>query len=102
MRKSNDQILDWIPSKKEIQNAVKNKLSYKPIKIRIVKVKLPSGEVELLATNLLNQNKYNTQEVGTLYRYRWGVEEGIKKIKPKMKIEQFGCRKSEGIKRKII
>lgn len=96
-RKSKDQILDWIPSKKEIQNAVKNKLSYKPIKIRIVKVKLPSGEIELLATNLLNQNKYNTQDVGTLYRYRWGVEEGIKKIKPKMKIEQFGCRKSEGI-----
>ncbi|MGH9878030.1 MAG: IS4 family transposase [Nitrososphaerales archaeon] len=96
-KKSNDQIFDWTPSKKEIENASKNKLSYKPIKIRIVKVKLPSGEIELLATNLLNQNKYNTHDVGMLYRYRWGVEEGFKKLKPKMKIEQFGCRKSEGI-----
>lgn len=96
-KKSNDLILDWIPSNKEVKNATKNNQSYEPIKIRVVKVKLPSGEIELLATNLLNQNRYNTQDIGMLYRYRWGVEEGIKKLKPKMKIEQFGCRKSEGI-----
>ena len=96
-RKNKDLVLDWIPSKKEIKNSMKNKVPYDPIKIRIVKVKLPSGEIELLATNLLNQNRYNTHDIGQLYQHRWGVEEGIKKIKPKMKIEQFGCRKSEGI-----
>ena len=96
-KKCNDLILDWIPSKKEIMNSRKNKVSYEPFKIRIVKVKLPSGEIELLATNLFNQHRYNTHDIAILYRHRWGVEEGIKKIKPKMKIEQFGCRKTEGI-----
>ena len=28
---------------------------------------------------------------------RWGVEEGFKKLKPKMKLEQFGCRRYEGV-----
>ena len=28
---------------------------------------------------------------------RWGVEEGFKNLKPKMKIEQFGCKKTEGV-----
>jgi hypothetical protein len=32
-----------------------------------------------------------------LYALRWGVEEGLKKLKPKMKLEQFGCRKQEGV-----
>ena len=28
---------------------------------------------------------------------KWGVEEGIKNLKPKIKVEQFGCRKPQGI-----
>ncbi len=28
---------------------------------------------------------------------RWGVEEGIKNLKPKIKVEQFGCREPQGI-----
>jgi len=28
---------------------------------------------------------------------RCGVEEGFKKLKPKMKLEQFGCRRFEGV-----
>ena len=28
---------------------------------------------------------------------RWGIEEGYKKLKPTMKLEQFGCRRYEGI-----
>ena len=32
-----------------------------------------------------------------LYGMRWGVEEGFKKLKPKMKLEQFGCRRHEGV-----
>lgn len=32
-----------------------------------------------------------------LYGQRWPVEEGFKKLKPKMKLEQFGARKPDGI-----
>ena len=51
----------------------------------------------MLVTNLYDQQKYNIQDMNELYRLRWGVEEGFKNLKPKMKIEQFGCKKSAGI-----
>ena len=96
-KRGDDFILDWAPSEKEIKNSKNNQVLYEPIKIRIVKVKLPTGEIELLATSLLEQNKYRPHDIALLYNHRWGIEEGFKKIKPKMKIEQFGCRKTEGI-----
>lgn len=95
--RSNDVTIYWNPSKKEKEYAKKNEMPTGPINIRIVKVKLKSGETELLATNLLNKETYTRTDISQLYRFRWGVEEGFKKFKPKMKVEQFGCRKSEGI-----
>lgn len=92
-----DFVVKWVPSNKEKENCRKNGLAYDPITVRLVKVTLKNGETELLATNLVDQNIYTNKDIGDLYRYRWGVEEGFKKIKPKMKIEQFGCRKAEGI-----
>jgi hypothetical protein len=87
----------WEPTKKEIENTRKKNIPSSSIQIRIVKVRLKSGEIELLATNLMDQIKYTAHEISQLYKLRWGVEEGFKKFKPKMKIEQFGCRKSEGL-----
>lgn len=96
-RKSNDLVVKWTASKKERENANKNNVSADPIYLRIIKVKLKTGEIELLATNLMESKKYSRTEISHLYKLRWGIEEGFKKFKPKMKIEQFGCRKSEGI-----
>lgn len=92
-----DIITEWHPSEKEKENCRANNLAYKPIKIRVVKVELPTGETELLVTNLFDQEKYTTADMAELYGLRWGVEEGFKNLKPKMKIEQFGCRKTEGV-----
>jgi hypothetical protein len=95
--KRKDFVVKWEPSNKEKENCRKNGLACNPITIRLVKVTLKNGEIELLATNLIDQNIYTGKDMKDLYRYRWGIEEGFKKIKPKMKIEQFGCRKAEGI-----
>jgi hypothetical protein len=92
-----DFITEWMPSKKERANSRKNNLDPTPIKVRVVKIKLNTGETELLVTNLYDQQKYTAQDMGELYDLRWGVEEGFKNLKPKMKIEQFGCKKSAGI-----
>ena len=96
-QKGNDVITLWKPSPKEQENANKNNLDYTPIKIRVSKINLENGEIELLVTNLYDKEKYSIEDIGELYNLRWGVEEGFKNLKPKMKIEQFGCRKSEGI-----
>jgi hypothetical protein len=92
-----DKIVEWYPSKKEKENCLANNLACRPIKVRVVKVTLSTGETELLVTNLLNQAKYSALEISELYHLRWKVEEGYKNLKPKMKIEHFGCRKTEGV-----
>ena len=96
-KKGNDIITTWQPSPRERENANKNKIACIPLTVRVVKVKLKSGETQLIVSNLLNQNFYSTSDIRQLYHHRWGIEEGFKKFKPKMKVEQFGCKKAHGI-----
>lgn len=95
--KRQDFITEWIPSEKEKENSRKNGLDIASIPVRVTKVQLKTGEMELLVTNLCDQKKYTPQELAHLYHLRWGVEEGFKNLKPKMKIEQFGCKKAQGV-----
>lgn len=92
-----DFVIDWTPSPKEKENCRKNNLNTESIAVRITKIKLSSGEVELLVTSLHNHQMYTVDDLSELYQLRWGVEEGFKNLKPKMKIEHFGSKKVEGI-----
>lgn len=93
----NDFLTEWVPSAKEKKNTVIYGLDNSPIKLRVVKIILKTGETELLVTNLYDQQEITSQDLSELYHLRWGVEEGFKNLKPKMKIEQFGCKKPEGV-----
>ena len=93
----NDLVIDWNPSEREKSTCLRHGIDYEPIKIRITKIQLKTGEIELLASSLLDIGKFALTDINNLYRLRWGVEEGFKKLKPKMKIEQFGSRKPQGI-----
>jgi len=88
-----DFIALWEPSKKERENTP----GAKPITVRVTKTVLESGIEELLVSSLTDMDEISTEEMVKLYFMRWGIEEGIKNLKPKMKIEHFGCRKPEGI-----
>lgn len=92
-----DFVTVWNPSPKERENCKKNGLDCGPLTVRVVKIKLKTGETELLVTSLLDTKNYTYQDLAELYDLRWGVEEGFKNLKPKMKVEQFGCKKSEGV-----
>jgi hypothetical protein len=92
-----DFITIWEPSPKEKENSGKNHLNCASTHVRVVKIRLSTGDTELLVTNISDKQKYTTQDMKELYNLRWGVEEGFKNLKPKMKIEQFGCRKAAGI-----
>jgi hypothetical protein len=50
-----------------------------------------------LVSTLLDSKSINIDDMQALYDLRWGIEEGFKKMKPKMKLEQFGCKRYEGI-----
>jgi len=72
-----------------------SKLSDKPYskntfrEVRLVKVELPSGEIEILMTSLLDSERYPNSIFKDLYFLRWGVETFYDELKNKIKTECF-------------
>ena len=57
--------------------------------MRLVKVPLPSGELELLLTTLIGKD-YTIEDLSQVYHGRWSsMEEGYKKQKITMQLENF-------------
>lgn len=68
------------------------------IKVRLVKVFLSTGEVEVLATSLMDNEQFSTEIFAELYHLRWGVETFFSKIKGRLGLENFTGRSVEAIK----
>ena len=49
-------------------------ITCQPIPLRLVRVVLPSGQIEVLATSLLDEEQYPASVFGQLYRQRWRIE----------------------------
>lgn len=59
------------------------------ITVRMVKVKLSSGEVEVLLTNLYDEKLFTTEDLKYLYGLRWAIETTYSKQKNQQQMEQF-------------
>ncbi len=92
-----DFITEWSASEAEKKTCRKNKIDTESIRVRATKVILNTGEIEILVSSIFDMKAVNTKDIQALYAMRWGIEEGFKKLKPKMKLEQFGCKRYEGI-----
>lgn len=55
----------------------------------MIKVYLSSGEIEVLATSLLDEVKVLQEQFKALYHLRWGVEEDYKSQKISLEIKNF-------------
>lgn len=64
------------------------KNGYPDIKIRVIKFMLPSGEMEMLITNLFQRNM-GIKAFKKLYFLRWPVETKYDEVKNKLEIENF-------------
>jgi hypothetical protein len=62
---------------------------FNPFKIRLVKVILDNGEIEILATSLVDDKKYPNKEFKWLYGKRWGIETNFDHLKNHLMIEDF-------------
>lgn len=80
------------PNRASIRQCEEYNLSTDPIPVRLIRVKLKSGEIEVLATSLLDESTYPTVWFGKLYQLRWGVEESYKREKKRLEIENFSGR----------
>ena len=75
----------FMKKKPEVYKKIKDKTG---IKLRIVNIKLNSGETETLITNILTK-KFNAENFKEIYHARWKIEEGYNSLKNKLKIEKF-------------
>ncbi|MFT3720900.1 IS4 family transposase [Pseudorhodoferax sp.] len=57
------------------------------IELRLVKVLLPNGHIEVLATSLVDTERYRADTFSALYAKRWAIEEAFKTIKHRLHIE---------------
>ena len=72
-------------------------LSDAPIRVRLVRVLLSTGEVEVLITSLLELSRYPSQSFGALYAMRWSIETGYRFAKSRLQIENFSSLRVNGI-----
>jgi len=68
------------------------------MKVRFVSLRLPSGELEVLATSLLDEALYPTEEFLTVYHWRWGHETFHLMLKGRLELENFSGRTVEAIR----
>lgn len=67
------------------------------MKVRFVSVRLPTGELEVLATSLLDETLYPTEEFLTVYHWRWGHETFYLMLKGRLELENFSGRTVEAV-----
>lgn len=70
----------------------------KPIKCRLVRVELDTGEIEILCTSLLDTSTYPHDEFKELYHLRWNEEEAYKLLKSRIEIEDFTGKTAKAVK----
>lgn len=78
--KKTSTIIDLFPSDpsiKELKRCGYKVKKNQSIKVRLIKVKLPGGKIEILMTNLWEEDGYPSNEFKNLYAMRWGVETNI-------------------------
>jgi hypothetical protein len=68
------------------------------LRVRLLKVLLPSGEVEVLGTDLLDARRYPTAEFKAVYGWRWNHETYHDRIKNIFEIERFSGKSIQAIK----
>ncbi len=71
------------------------------IKVRFVSLRLPTGELEVLATSLLDEQVYPTEEFLTVYHWRWGHETFYLMLKSRLELENFSGRTTEAVRQDV-
>lgn len=69
----------------------------KSVKLRLIKVELPTGEIEVLGTSLLDIKEFPKEEFSELYNKRWGIETYFNRIKNIYEVERFSGTSIESI-----
>ena len=86
-----DEIINLKVTQKQKKFVEENGLP-KEVTVRLVKVKLSNGEIEVLMTSLLEED-YKLEDFKWLYNKRWGVETYLDRLKNQLEVERFSSSK---------
>lgn len=84
-----EQVIDLQPGQTARQECQARDLPTDPLTVRLVRIDLDQGEVEVLLTSLLDLITYPQPVFEDLYHHRWPVEEDYKVLKPRLEIENW-------------
>lgn len=59
------------------------------LRLRLVSVRLATGELEVLVTSLLDEQRYPSSTFKHIYHQRWGVETLFDRLKNRLALENF-------------
>jgi len=66
--------------------------------VRLVTVRLSTGELEVLATSLLDLKRYPTEEFASVYHWRWGIETYYGRLKSRLDLEHWSGQTEESVR----
>lgn len=90
-------VITLTPNKSSIKQCQQKGLPITPLRLRLIRVEL-DNEVEVLITNLMNEQLFPINVFKELYHLRWGVEENYKRLKQWVEIENFSGKSALSIK----
>jgi Transposase DDE domain len=67
------------------------------VTVRFVTVRLSSGELEILVTSLLDEERFPTADFKAIYNLRWGVETLFDLIKNRLSLENFSGKTAHAV-----
>lgn len=83
-----DEIVQLRASNNAKQFVRENQLA-ETLLVRLIKVELDNGEIEVLGTSLIDQKVYPKAEFKTVYSWRWGSETYYDRVKNIFELERF-------------
>jgi hypothetical protein len=86
---SEDDIMIEIKAAKNIKENLAEKNLPTIMKIRFVRIVLDNGEIEVLATSVLDHTVLQTGDFKALYHQRWGIETFFHILKNRLSLENF-------------
>ena len=66
--------------------------------VRFISLRLPSGELEVLVTSLIDEQKYPTEEFMKVYNWRWNEETFFFLVKSRLDLENFSGHTAEAVR----
>lgn len=72
-------------------------VSDQPLTLRLVRVVLSTGEVEVLATSLTDTERFPDARFRALYARRWGIEGDFRVCKSRLQMENFSGKRVHAI-----